>query len=1090
MKRKGLWVVLSGLVLLTLLSLGLSRPARAAACQSQASGPWENASTWTNCNGGSPAVGDSALIQSGHTVTLGGGSTAWWVDSTTVESGGVLVLTRGIRNSAGFVISGTLQINSGGWVENLAPTYASGALLRYNSGGLYGRGLEWSAPSGAGYPYHVQIGNNTALDLGNGGTGTARALAGNLTIDSGSALYMDYGSNDMTASLTVGSDVTNNGTLSLSELAGGDLLVGGNWTNNGTFNCRGRQVTFNGSSTQTVGGSAATTFDYLLIDNVVAGEVVLSVDITVARQLQINDSSAELSAGSTTITLQGDSSNGPVWVNNGTFNRDTSTVLFRGENEKHARVLGSAVTTFHNVTLSRSGSGSSTFGVDFYDHDTGARAHIAGTLTLNQFTFIASEEDGSSSGCGPGNCDGTPIYDSGSTLRYNNSGSFGSAAEWWPDDADPVCGTDKGMPYNVVMANSTAVNINAAFGNNGQSPNYPAGSNKTACGSLTIESGSTLTSTAGTLSVKDNWTLAGTFAHNNGTVRFNGNGGGDGIQTVNDDTTFYDLTLDSQGGVTVSLGTTTITIVHDLSKTGSSGTMDPGTGQVSFIGTPSSILGAGKKVFYDLVIVGGATVNHTSGTGDIYVHHDMTNNGTFSEGASQRLHFDEEVDYSTTVHTLSGSGTTTFGNLQVWTDDTLNVGTHNLSIVGSEFWISAGSTFNGDSATVTFKNTTVGTDLRGAGTYNFNHVLIDSGAILLGVDTATNNKTFYVAGNWTNNGTYTHNNGKVVLNGSGAQTLGGSSATTFYDLTLNNSAGALLGQNQEVTHTLTLQSGRLTLGAYDLTLGALATAVGGTLNASNMVVADGSGWMCKEFASTGSFAFPVGDATGTANYSPATLDFTAGTFGPGRACLNLVDAKHPNNNSPNDYLTRYWTVTATDILDFSCNLTLTYVDGSPSEDVVGTEANILGLKYDSGVWTAGDPVDTAGDTFTMTVSSFSDFTGGSNPAAVRLAWFEATPHAHGALVRWETESERENLGFHLYRSTGRGVRGERLNEALIPSRAPGQGQGASYTFLDTTAQAGVTYYYTLEDVDASGLRTAHGPVVLTLWRVWLPAVVR
>lgn len=68
--------------------------------------------------------------------------------------------------------------------------------------------------------------------------------------------------------------------------------------------------------------------------------------------------------------------------------------------------------------------------------------------------------------------------------------------------------------------------------------------------------------------------------------------------------------------------------------------------------------------------------------------------------------------------------------------------------------------------------------------------------------------------------------------------------------------------------------------------------------------------------------------------------------------------------------------------------------------------------------------------------------------------------------------------------------GPRLNESLIPARFPGQGLGASYSYLDGAAHPGVTYYYTLEDVDADGTRTPHGPVTFTLWRAYLPLVWR
>ena len=99
------------------------------------------------------------------------------------------------------------------------------------------------------------------------------------------------------------------------------------------------------------------------------------------------------------------------------------------------------------------------------------------------------------------------------------------------------------------------------------------------------------------------------------------------------------------------------------------------------------------------------------------------------------------------------------------------------------------------------------------------------------------------------------------------------------------------------------------------------------------------------------------------------------------------------------------------------------------------------------------------------------------------------PGADGIVVAWETASEDGNAGFNLYRSVSVDDRGAQLNPALIPSRAPG-GQGASYDFLDATAVPGVGYYYTLEDVDLSGLRTAHGPVAFTLWRAYLPVLGR
>ena len=103
------------------------------------------------------------------------------------------------------------------------------------------------------------------------------------------------------------------------------------------------------------------------------------------------------------------------------------------------------------------------------------------------------------------------------------------------------------------------------------------------------------------------------------------------------------------------------------------------------------------------------------------------------------------------------------------------------------------------------------------------------------------------------------------------------------------------------------------------------------------------------------------------------------------------------------------------------------------------------------------------------------------PTAIDLASFDATAQEGAIQVSWETVEEIDNLGFNLYRATARdGVRA-RLNDALIPSLvAPGSPAGAAYTWLDADVEAGFTYYYWLEDVDASGATTLHSPVQATL----------
>jgi hypothetical protein len=169
-------------------------------------------------------------------------------------------------------IQNILEINNRGALEasGNAPNYASGSILRYNSTNEYIRNKEWNANSGAGYPHHVEITNNTYFCLGgNSGLGVARTIGGNLTIANGSTLLMGDKQtlpNYMTAALSTLGNVDNAGTLILSTQSGGDLNIGGNFTNSGTFTAQQRTVTLNGTGTQVVTANASTTFYNLTIN--------------------------------------------------------------------------------------------------------------------------------------------------------------------------------------------------------------------------------------------------------------------------------------------------------------------------------------------------------------------------------------------------------------------------------------------------------------------------------------------------------------------------------------------------------------------------------------------------------------------------------------------------------------------------------------------------------------------------------------------------------------------------------------------------------------------------------------------------------
>ena len=98
---------------------------------------------------------------------------------------------------------------------------------------------------------------------------------------------------------------------------------------------------------------------------------------------------------------------------------------------------------------------------------------------------------------------------------------------------------------------------------------------------------------------------------------------------------------------------------------------------------------------------------------------------------------------------------------------------------------------------------------------------------------------------------------------------------------------------------------------------------------------------------------------------------------------------------------------------------------------------------------------------------------------VELSSFTAQRFEDYVLLEWETASEINNAGFHLWRSEAQDGEYLRITEDLIPADG-GPTWGAEYEYEDFDAEPGFTYYYKLEDIDYSGTSTFHGPVSATV----------
>ena len=112
------------------------------------------------------------------------------------------------------------------------------------------------------------------------------------------------------------------------------------------------------------------------------------------------------------------------------------------------------------------------------------------------------------------------------------------------------------------------------------------------------------------------------------------------------------------------------------------------------------------------------------------------------------------------------------------------------------------------------------------------------------------------------------------------------------------------------------------------------------------------------------------------------------------------------------------------------------------------------------------------------------------PTAAVLRLFIATASDDEVTLVWETITEIDNLGFHLWRSSQPEAGYQRMNSTLIPSQALGTG-GARYEFVDHGVPAGA-WYYKLETISTTGQTDGwHGPISIRVgdtgrWRIYLP----
>jgi hypothetical protein len=237
------------------------------------------------------------------------------------------------------------------------------------------------------------------------------------------------------------------------------------------------------------------------------------------------------------------------------------------------------------------------------------------------------------------------------------------------------------------------------------------------------------------------------------------------------------------------------------------GTFNAGTSTVVFKNSGATM--AGSTDFNNITIDAGAILVLQNNT-YLGVAGTLTNNGPLRtvisgvttveyKGGSQTVVVPNPATnrYSTLI--LSGSGTKTMPI----TD---------LNIEGN-FTMSGTATATAGAAMTIIGNVTIG-----------------NGSAFI-----TGNYSHSIGGNFDNNGTFTTAAGyAITMNGASAQSMGGTTTTTFDNLTLNNSHGVSLLTNENVDNVLTLTSGNLSVGSTTLGINGTISKTSGNIESGNL----------------------------------------------------------------------------------------------------------------------------------------------------------------------------------------------------------------------------------------------------------------
>lgn len=832
--------------------------------------------------------------------------------------------------------------------------------------------------------------------------------------------------------------------------------------------------------------------------------------------LNTNSSFTKLGSGQLTLNTASARTNGTVTLSAGTMKLGNASAL--GTTGVPLQLNGGTLdlSTDASVNAYNTTVGGSVTVVSNRATSGAAITHTLGTLSIGNFQLTASYGANISSGTA-GLVFGTttlsansPVFDVENNINLTLGSLSGNFSFTKQNNGRLILNTaanaNRTTATVTLSAGTTQVGSTSAFGTAGVPLQLNGGNlvlatntsvnahNVTIGGNVSIfsdraTSGGGITHTLGTLSI-GNFTMS-SFIGVSGNINDGVAGLTFGATTFTANSPDFDV---SNGGLNLTLGALSgnfsfikngggqLTLNSASARTSGTATLTSGImrlGNASALGTttvPLQLNGGTLELAtdasvnaYNTTVGGNTTISSNRATSGAGVTHTL---GTLNIGTNI-------LSTIKGANVISGTAAVQFGNLTMTGTPTLDPITANLIMAGT----ATGSFKLTKTGAGTLQKTTtawtLGSDFEmTAGTY----------------DGTTQNTT--ILGDWLNNGgTYTSSGSStVIFNGSFGQSIGGSTTTAFNNLTIDNTSGVSLGNNETVNATLSLVNGNIIIPTGNTLTIANGNAVVGTgFGATkNIVTQINTGTGAKGFvrvnnmATSAAYLLPVGDGT---NYLPVTLTPTDAPVNNSFSICAFqgITANGEPNGTPftaaqkDNCVDAVWTVNYNgpgSPTAASTNMTVGWPASLEGINFSGYNDFIIGIAhYDGPTW---GPVVGVGDNTNNTatranITTFSPFgVGKIDPSggvlAIKVIYFNAAKANGYNTLNWQASCSSAQATFELLRSA------DGINFVSINSITASQARCAQpFNYNDNTAPSG-TVYYRLKMIDVDG-KVAYSAIV-------------